>query len=73
MPDTNGALGTIFDILTAGSPLKTKPVRDAVQVIAAALETFPDPHAQGFGVALAGLAKIFEKRAKRKGKRGKSE
>lgn len=70
MPDTNGALGVVFDILTTGSPLKSKPVRDAVQVIGSVLETFPDPHAQGFGVALTGLVKIFEKRAQIKRKRG---
>ena len=69
MPDTNGALGTIFDILTAGSPLKTKPVREAVKVIASALMTIPDPHAEGFGVALSGLVRIFEKRAEIKKKR----
>jgi len=70
VPDTNGALGTVFDILTAGSPLKSKPVRDAVKVIGGVLITFPDPHAQGFGVALEGLAKIFEKRAQTKKKKG---
>ena len=68
MPDTNGALGTIFDILTAGSPLKTKPVRDAVQSIALALGTFPDPHTQGFGIALEGLVKVFQKRADQRSK-----
>ncbi len=71
MPDTNGALGTVFDILTTGSPLKTKPVRNAVQAIAGALVAFPDPHAQGFGVALEGLVKVFEKRAEVKSRRGK--
>ena len=71
MPDTNGALGTIFDILTTGSPLKTKPVRDAVQAIAGALLVFPDPTTQGFGVALEGLVKVFEKRAEVKKKRSK--
>jgi len=71
VPDTNGAIGTIFDILTTGSPLKSKPVRDAVNAIAGALATFPDPHAQGFGVALAGLTKVFELRDSKKKKRGK--
>lgn len=69
MPDNNGALGTLFDILTTGSPLKTKPVRDAIQVIGSLLTEFSDPHAQGFGSSLIGLVKLFELRDKQKRKR----
>ncbi len=71
MTDTNGALGLLFDILTAGSPLKTKPVREAVKVVSEALIAFPDPSAKGFGVALSGLVKVFEKRAEQKSRRRK--
>ncbi len=67
--DPNNALGEVFDILTTGSPLKTKPVRQAIKAIGGFLVTTGEPEAVGFGVGLNALAEVFEKRAKQKAKR----
>ena len=63
-PDPNGVLGQIFDILTTGSPLKTKPTREAIKAIGGFLTTVPEPISIGFGSSLLGLAHIFELREK---------
>jgi len=69
--DPGNALGTIFDILTVGSPMKTKPIREAIKTAGGYLVTTGEPQAVGFGTSLIGLAKIFEKRAAQKSKRRK--
>jgi len=61
--DPSNAIGEIFDILTFGSPLKTKPVREAIKAAGAYLVTTGEPQAMAFGSSLVGLAKIFETRA----------
>jgi len=68
--DPSNAIGEIFDILTFGSPLKTKPVREAIKAAGGFLVTTGEPQAVGFGTSLIGLAKIFEMRAAKKKKRG---
>jgi len=60
--EPDGVLGTIFDLITTGSPLKTKPVREAVKAIGGFLLTVPEPEAKAFGGALVGLVRVFEKR-----------
>jgi len=69
--DPSNAIGEIFDILTFGSPLKTKPVREAIRAAGAYLVTTGEPLAMAFGASLVGLAKIFEAREIKKKKGGK--
>jgi len=69
--DPSNAIGEIFDILTFGSPFKTKPVREAIKVAGSYLVTTGEPLAVSFGTSLIGLAKIFELRASKKKKGGK--
>ena len=67
--DPQNALSEIFDILTLGSPMKSKPVRDAIKAAGGFLVTTGEPQAVGFGTSLIGLARVFELHAKQKAKK----
>lgn len=69
--EPGNALGQIFDILTTGSPLKTKAARDVAKAVSGFLVTTGEPAAVGFGAALDVLVRAFEARARKKGKRSK--
>lgn len=70
MPDEDGALTTVFDILTRCTPGNGDIVCKVIEAISGFLLTLPDPRAKGFGVALAGLAKLFRLRGIKRRKRG---
>lgn len=65
----NGVLGSLFDMLTTGSPLKSKPIREAIKAIGGVLTTIGEPVAVGFGTSLVALTKIFDLREEKKRKR----